>query len=265
MLVTKRIDLSQKISRIEVSWIFQRPDLTPYSPASRRQIPSGFKPSSGRRGAPALQEMRAESEQDGRSSFIGFERNLTRRAVFAPRNVTAVGALVSPISDGIEVDLLTHGGVSGDAGCYLASGPINSETPRIARTAVLGRPNDVASLIDPHSTRHVGHSVEIRHYVPGIDQARVVRLCRSYPLSSYPCTAGIERHRNHNETVPQQLFVKFLPDRQVISTASPRCPREEQHLRAAEVAQPMLDADKVWKRELWRHASDRSPIRSRDI
>ena len=160
---------------------------------------------------------------------------------------------------------MTRRCVGGYASSHLARVPIESEAPRIARTAVLGRPNDASNFIDPHRTRGVGHSVEPRHDVASINQTRVVGLRSSYPLSSYSCTARVERHRDQNETTPPQVFIEFLPGRQVLAAASPRCPGEEQHLGAAEVAQSMLDTVKVWKCEIWRRATDRRPLWSGDI
>jgi len=170
--------------------------------------------------------------------------------------MAAAYPLVSPVSNSSEVDLVTRRCVRCYASSHLARVPIKSEAPRIARTAVLGRPDDAASLIDPHGTGNIGHSVEPSHDVARIDQARVIRLRRPYPFSDYWRATGVKRHCNQDDTAPEQVIVEFLPDRQVLAAASPRCPGKEQHLGAAEVAQSMLDTVEVWESEIWRRAAD---------
>lgn len=54
VLLTKRIDLGQEITGVEVSWIIQRPELTLHSPVSGRQACRGLEPFPGRCGVPAL-------------------------------------------------------------------------------------------------------------------------------------------------------------------------------------------------------------------
>ena len=68
-----------------------------------------------------------------------------------------------------------------------------------------------------------------------IDQSRISCFGLVVPLSSRSFTARILGRGNDFEILALQLFVNFLPARQIEAAASPGSPGDHQHFLAAEI------------------------------
>jgi hypothetical protein len=98
----------------------------------------------------------------------------------------------------------------------------------------LRRSHDHPLFVDPDPARNVDHAEKSIEGVGLIDQRRMVgrRLCD--PWTCCLDAARIESDGDDLETLRPQLGPQLLPHGQVKTAASPRCPRDEKHLRPAE-------------------------------
>ncbi len=94
------------------------------------------------------------------------------------------------------------------------------------------RATDPALFVDPDDRRYVDNVVELGNPVFGIDQTGVLGLG---PFDEGPriIRTPVERDRNRDEAFGAELFVQCLPDRQVLTAASPRRIGNQQYLLAA--------------------------------
>ena len=83
----------------------------------------------------------------------------------------------------------------------------------------------------------------------GVDERGMSRL-RALDVGTGCVCALIEGDRDRNEAALTQLVVQRLPDRQVLATASPRGPRDQQRLLAALVAERVQVPVEIGQREI---------------
>lgn len=118
----------------------------------------------------------------------------------------------------------------------------------------LGRPNDAAFLIDPHSRRNV-HKLEGRtDSVFHVDQRREGRLGRVVPLPRRCFPDGVLCRRDDFEILTLQLLVQFLPARQIETTTSPGGPGDHEQLLATEIRKADDAPLPIRHRKVWSNA-----------
>ncbi len=103
---------------------------------------------------------------------------------------------------------------------------------RVGTELSVVRATDAAFFVDPEDRGDVEDVIELGDPMLGVDQARVLGR-RRFDERSGIVRALVEGDRDRDEAFGAELFVKFLPDRQVLAAASPRCVGDEQYLLAA--------------------------------
>src|SRR5207247_7241048 len=105
---------------------------------------------------------------------------------------------------------------------------------RSARVGRFGRSHDGAVFVDPHAARYVDDAEELVQDVSLVDQRWVARLRALDPRAGRVRAASIESDGDELETQRMELLAHRLPHGQVMPTASPGGPGQQQHFLAAQ-------------------------------
>ena len=95
----------------------------------------------------------------------------------------------------------------------------------------LGRAHDHPLFIDPDPARDVHDAKKSIDEVRLVDKRGMFGRCLRDPGAGGLDTARIKSDGDDLETLRPELGPQLLPHGQVKTTASPRCPSDEQHLR----------------------------------
>src|SRR5438477_511905 len=130
---------------------------------------------------------------------------------------------------------------------------------RPPRPRRLRRAHDRPSLVDPHAARHVHDTEELVAQMSFVNEGRMIGHGRFDPWARCDRPSAVKRDGHDLEALRPQDRSQLLPHGQAESAPSPRRPRDQQDLVAAQRRQPEGSPIDTRQLEL-RHARGRERV-----